>query len=185
MKSSIRLLAFIILIAFVLSACTDNRGNNINPTPDVESGGKTDSSVDAPKAVESKDLTSMETEFFYAGKDINRSDGDRLRIKLERNEHNELILSEAYRYGVSTKVGDEVLSGAQKLIDKFKLSELNETAELPESHSSMFFKAEYASGESIYFKVDDNPKTPWCNELAEYFLSVFEEYGETTVLPLN
>ncbi|MGI6671310.1 MAG: hypothetical protein ACOX58_07045 [Christensenellales bacterium] len=182
MKSSMKLLAFIILIAFALSACTDNGGNNI--TPDVEPGGKVDRSVDASKVIESKDLTSMEAEFFYAGKDINRSDSERLRFKLERNENSELILSEAYRYGISTKVGDEVLSGAQKLIEKFKLSELSETdiPELPESHSSMFFKAEYASGESIYFKVDGNPKTSWCNELAEYFLSVFEEYGETSVL---
>lgn len=154
--------------------------------PDILCGGRVDRGFDAPKVIQSKDLTALDTEFFYTEKY-----GDRgyacLRIKLERDEKNELILSEENRYNVSTEVGNEVLSGTQELIDKFKLSGLNGTDEytsgLPYPYSPMYFKARYASGESIYFYVDGNPQEPWCNELAEYFLNVFEEYGETSVLP--
>ena len=96
--------------------------------PDILCGGRVDRGFDAPKVIQSKDLTALDTEFFYTEKY-----GDRgyacLRIKLERDEKNELILSEENRYNVSTKVGNEVLSGAQELIDKFKLSGLNGTDE--------------------------------------------------------
>lgn len=126
----------------------------------------------------------METEFFYT-KESENYDYGCLRIKIERNEKNELILSEEYSNNVSINVGEEVLSGAQELIDKFKLSALNGTdkytSALPPPYSPMFFKAEYASGEKIYFYVDGNPEELWCNGLAEYFLNVFEEYGETSV----
>lgn len=187
MKKSIKLLALIVFIVFALSACTDNGGDNMNNDPDIMCGGTVDRSYDAPKVIESKELTSIETEFFYGENYINAGGCDCLRIKLERNEKNELFLSESYRYGVSTKVGDEVLVGARELIDKLKLAELNGTDKytsgLPQPYSPVFFKAEYASGEKIYFCMDGNPQENWCNELAEYFLNVFAEYGETSVLP--
>lgn len=186
MKNLIKLLALLILIS-ALGACRNSGGdNNMETDPDIMCGGVVDRSYDAPKVIESKDLTAIDTEFFYTENYGNRHDA-LLKIKLARNEKGELILSEENRYNVSAKVGDEVLSGAQELIDKFKLSELNGTdryrSGLPNPYSPIYFKAEYASGESIYFCVNGNAEEAWCNELAAYFLDVFEAYGETSVLP--
>lgn len=157
-----------------------------NPMKVID-GGIVDMSYDAPKVIESKDLTSLETELFYAGKYLNGGGYDCLRIKLERNEMDELILSETYSYNVTIKVRDEVLSGVQELIDKLELVKLNGTirftSALPPPNSPMYFRAGYASGESIYFKVDGNTQTPWSNELVEYILNVFAEYGASSVLP--
>jgi hypothetical protein len=172
----------IIILISALSACTGKGGNDIKRDEEIQCGGTVERSFDAPKVINSKDLTSMEAEFFYITDDENY-DYDCLRIKLERNEKNELILSEEYSYGTSIKVGEEVLGGAQEIIEKFNLSALNgtdkHTSALPPPYSPMFFKAEYSSGERIYFYVDGNPEELWCNGFAEYFLNVFEEYGET------
>lgn len=178
MKGFIKISTIIILI-FALNACSHNGENTVETD-----SGTVDKSFDAQKVIESKDLTALETEFFYTKKNGNH-DYACLRFKLERDEKNELILSEEYSYGVSIKVGDEVLSGAQEIIDKYELSKLNGTdkctPELSAPYSPMFFKADYASGDRIYFNVDGNPEELWCNEFAEYFLNIFEKYGETSI----
>lgn len=96
-------------------------------------------------------------------------------------------MSEEKGYGVSVKVNDKVLVGVQSLITALELSALNgtvkTTAGLSNPYSPIYLKAEYAGGERIYFCVNGNPQLPWCSELAEYVLQVFEEYGETSVLP--
>ncbi len=186
MKILIKVLAVIFLV-LALNACTKKGGHNMGTDPNIGTGGTVDRSFDAPKEIKSKDLTAMDSEFFYTIQ-YKPFDCARMHIKLVRNEKNELILSEEDCYNVSVKVGDEVLKGAQELIEKFELSKLNGTDKytsgLPEPYSlPMYFKAEYESGESIYFSMNSRPNSSWCNELAYYFLDVFEEYGETSVLP--
>lgn len=177
------LISLIVIILILVRKAYINHGK---PKPDVVCGGIVDSSFDAPKVITSKDLTAIDTEFFYTEADENRQYAC-LHITLRQNEKKELILSEEKRYGVNVKVSDAVLIGVQSLIDTFKLSALNGTvkytAGLPAPHTPIYLKAEYASGESIYFCVKGNPQELWCNELAEYVLRVFKEYGETSILP--
>lgn len=185
MKRLIKFLAFVILTS-ALSACTYNGGDSMNTNEQVVCGGTIDNSFDAPKVIQSKDLSSINTDFFYTEK-YGKHDYAYLHIKLERNEKNELILSEENRYKVSIKVDNEVLKGSQELIEKLELSSLNGTDQytsgLPIPYSPVHFSAKYANGESLYFCMNGNPEALWCNEIAEYFLDVFEQYGETSVLP--
>lgn len=185
MKHFIKFIAVIILI-LLLNACDNKGGKTMTTDPDIMCGGTVDRSFDAPKVIKSKDLTAIDTQFFYKEKYGNRN-YIRMHIKLEKNEQNQLVLSEKGFFDVSVKVGNEVLDGAQKLIEKLSLSKFNGedkyTSGLPDPYSPVYFKAEYASGESIYFYVDGNPEELWCNELGDYFIDTFEKYGETAVLP--
>lgn len=184
MQLLIKILTFIFLIE-TLNGC-DFYGGDVMKNDQVVCGGIVDKSYDAPKFIQSKNLSSVDTEFVYTEK-FGIHDHARLNITLRRNEQNELILSEQSRYKVSVKVDDDVLTGVQKIIEKFNLAELNGkyryTSGLPFQYMPIYFKAEYADGEKIYFFINGNPDELWCNELAEYFLNTFAKYGEKSVLP--
>lgn len=148
---------------------------------DVVEGGIVDNSYDAPKTIESKELSSVETEVFYSGKKENGELADEygyVEFKLKRDGDNNLILSESGRLNTSVNVGDEVLDGVQKIIDEYRLAELNGTVRytsgLPALYSPVYFKAEYANGEKIYFLVDGDPEAEWSGMLAEYLMGVLE-----------
>lgn len=181
-----RLPKILVTAILLLALGTYDNGSKAMIVKEPVCGGTIDNSFPAPKVIISKDLVSINTYFAYKER-YDPFDYGHLDIRLERNENNELILSENNRYHVSVKVGEEVLGTAQTLITKLELARLNgtdrHTAGLPPPHFPVHFKAKYASGERIYFSVDGDPEAAWSNELAEYFLDVFADYGETSVLP--
>ena len=153
-----------------LSERTKNGRGSERTDSKLETGGKVDNSYNAPTEIQSKQLTAMETEFWYIPEN-GKSEGMRLHLKLERNKDKELILSETNFYRLNVKVGDDVPQKIQKVIDSYELVKLNGTdvytAGLAPQYEPMYFRAEYASGEKLYFRMDGNPEAAWCKELAE------------------
>ena len=102
MKSLVIILTVLILAAAV-GSCTYKGEDHMTDDDKIECGGIVDNSFSAPKKIESKDLTALDTEFFYTERYGNREDV-LLNIKIERDEDNDLILSEDRYYDVRLKL---------------------------------------------------------------------------------
>lgn len=175
-----RIIVFCISLALLLAGCS----SDTNPP---ECGGKVDhSDKNALKIIESTELTAVSARFYlYDDVDMG-GDGSSYDFTLKRNDAGALMLNEDSTYHLSVAVGNEVLLQAQEIIVRNELAALNGddcyTSGLPEEFQPCSFTADYASGERIYFHLDNDPSAVWSAELLNCFRHAFADAGYPDVL---
>ena len=151
------------------------------------SGGEVDhSDPTAPKEIKSKDLSSLEMDFYLFDKLSTDWSGSGYHFSL-KEEDGKVILSEDAAFQISCEVDKEVLEEARQIIDQYGLVSLNGrhsyTSGLPAEYQPCYLNAEYASGEKLSFSMDGNPQSEWANAFLKYFRRVFADHGFAQAFP--
>ncbi len=139
-------------------------------------GGVTDrSNKNAPKTIESKDITLFKTYFIHA----DRAGGyTRHDFSAEKQAGGTVALtSKSYSEETKIEVGAEFMLSLQEIVDKHGLVSFNGTnrvtSGLPYQCEPCHLHCEYASGEKINFYMNGNPDSEWMADFAELFSTVF------------
>ena len=156
-----------------------------NPDEPVAGGTVTHVDPDAPKIVESKELTAFSAELFLS----NRWYGDEQHefvFTVSPDQNGALAASEA-NSGVSLPADEELLTGLASIIAEYDLASQNGlydvTAGLPPEAWAHPFHAAYASGEEISFTVNNQPFSAWGEAVYDLYASWFEKHGITALYP--
>lgn len=183
MKKFIVLLSIAVLSILCLTGCKDGGCNPINGRP--AAGGRVDNSYSAPKKITSDNIVSFSCKYFLYGEASSEFDSI-YEFSARKNDEEKMILSED-GYGISCEVSDEYLKALQDLIRKHDLISLNGTDEytsgLPEAYQPCFLKAEYDSGEKLYFRTNNDPFSEWGRDLLKLSQKEFNKHGITELDP--
>ena len=165
---------------FSLFGCRKN-----SPDEPVDGGTVTHVDSDAPKTVESKELTAFSAELFLS----NRWYGDEqheFHFLISPDQSGALTASEA-NSGVSLPADEELLTGLAEIVAEYDLASMNGlydvTAGLPPEAWAHPFHAAYASGEEISFTVNNQPFSAWGEAVYDLYASWFEKHGITDLYP--
>ena len=169
---------FLTIIGFlmVLTGCQKET------EPDIGTGGEVDNSTDAPKMIESKNITEFSFEFFVyywleEGEDL--SDNYCLKVK-------DGIVS---AFGIEEEADEQLMSDIQTLIDKYQLVENNGvdkyTSGLAPEYQPFTFEAVYDSGEKLYFSMDNGPYDDWEIDFFKLFYNYMISKGHDELVPLD
>ena len=157
----------------------------ISPDEPVDGGTVTHVDSDAPKTVESKELTAFSAELFLS----NRWYGDEqheFHFLISPDQSGALTASEA-NSGVSLPADEELLTGLAEIVAEYDLASMNSlydvTAGLPPEAWAHPFQAAYASGEEISFTVNNQPFSAWGEAVYDLYASWFEKHGITALYP--
>ena len=148
---------------------------------DIICGGTTDTSdYNAPKVIESDDLTGISVGFYHEGK-YDRSEGAYYTFYVKEDEDAKLILRDnAGSEGF--EVDKSVLEGVQAIIRKYDLAQSNGihkiTAGLAPQYQECFLEAKYESGEYLSYSGNSDPASEWTGELLEYLGKIFADNGD-------
>ncbi len=153
---------------------------------DVECGGTVDSSFDAPKTIESKDIVKLSLDCYiygYYGSD----DGGNYDFTLTKNDDGSAHLAVSGVFDAEDDVAPDVPASAQAIIDKYGLVKKNGTdsytAGLPPEFQPMHMSVEYASGEKLYFCENNDPDSEWTSEYLKLFKDALIAAGHDELLP--
>ena len=148
-------------------------------------GGKVDySDPTAPKAIESKDITSFSTYFFrYNDYD---GGGAGYSFKAEKNSVGTVTVSAGS--GDDACISDaSFMEKLQKIIEDNNLVIANgkntHTSGLPAEFQPCYLNADYASGEHLYFSVNNDPRGQWQSAVYYCFAEEFGSHGNNKYLP--
>lgn len=137
-------------------------------------GGVVDrSDHSAPKAILSKEIRAFSTTFWRYDEDSPQHEVRRWHITIRWEDTGELWME---INGDKAKLqGDTaLLAEVQDVIDRFGLVMHNGvdrvTSGLPPAYAPTWLKAEYASGERLYFQTNGDPDSPWTAAILEIFL---------------
>ena len=171
-KYAIAALAAVLVAAVAIRARAPQ-----SPPPD--GGTVTYRDSNAPKVIQSKEITALSTYFYCLDRYTPNSashyafeivpEGDLWRLTLSGTD------------GASAVIDREALSRVQAIIDEYKLAEHNGiyrvTAGLPVQFSPCSLNADYASGENLNFTLNGSIDRPWCIDLRNCFFDLFAEAG--------
>ena len=154
-----------------------DKGNHVTTgsTREEMPGGLKDlSNPDAPKKIESKDITFFETDFVYADKP---QEYGRYDFAAEKKDDGTVEVSWIdYKEESKAVVGPEFLISLQEIIDKHNLASNNGTyrvtSALPFPYEPCSFHCDYESGEKINFCKDGNPDSEWMGDIVDLFTAV-------------
>lgn len=180
------ILVLIVLFALLLTSCDlitslEDKMNN------VQCGGVVDNSdKNAPKKIDSKDITSFESYFFLYGQ-LDSSGDRQYYFSISENDNGKLVLKDRRADdSTSVEVDKSIFETIQEIIDNNELVKLNgidkHTSGLPAEYQPCYLKATYASGESLYFSQNNNPNAKWAKEVRDYLAQVFHEHGNDTYM---
>ena len=174
-----------LLISIVLCGLTLFGFGGCKKQPVAISGGTVDKTdYDAPKVIESKDITEFSTRFFLIegldGEVVNR----RFQFEIKNNENGELTVFET-ESGASVPANSELLASVQNVIDNNDLVSKNGiyriTAGLAPEYQEGFLNAAYASGETLSFTENNDPYAQWAKEMYAVFADWFENNGDSSL----
>ena len=158
------------------------------PTPDpehIEGGTTTRRDDDAPKEIASKELTGFSVNVYLQDRWSGEEDHF-FEFLIEEDDAGKLIASEK-NTGVSAEADEKLLSALQDVIDENELVKMNGlydvTAGLPPEFQECFFTANYASGEKLYFTINNEPAAKWGIGIYDTFASWFSEQGNDALYP--
>ncbi len=163
-------------------------GFNKPSRPEIICGGVTDNTDNgAPKEIASDELVSFSTKFFAYGKYGSDVSGT-FWFEAKPDENGRLFLSEKLAFNNTGCVTDaEFLPQIQKVIAKYDLAKLNGveryTNGLPPEYQPAFLSAEYASGERLYFCVNNSPHEGWSADIFALIADEFAKSGDRRFLP--
>ena len=168
----------IAVITGIITGCTV-RGRH-------EAGGTTDKTEpNAPKVINSKELTYLETDFRHNSR-WSAGDDHRFIFELSEDETGAIILKEKER-NISVTADQALMNSVQDIIDNDKLVQSNGiyrvTAGLPPEYQPCYFEARYASGEKISFTVNNDPYARWSADLYDLFADYFSRKGTDALYP--
>ena len=170
-----------ILCAFLFSGLFGCRKKPADdPSPEVIDGGThTERDPNAPKVIESKELTEFSAFVFLA----TRWRGDEIRsfdFRVKPDGNGTAAASEEIT-GISLPADDALLTALAEIIAKYDLASRNGlydvTYGLPEEYQAYPFRAVYASGETLSFTVNNNPYAAWAEEVYDVFAAWFSARG--------
>ena len=179
------LFSLIALLTVFSSGCSGRAEKEPLPTPPI-TGGKVDNSdPDAPKEIDSRDLAAFSYQFYLYGKNNHEEDSG-YHFEVKKTDDGTVSMEESARYQVTCSTGEHILVSLQALIEKYGLAKRNgvdkHTAGLPQEFQPCYFRADYASGESIRFSVDNNPEDPFSREVVKLLGDEFAARGEECFL---
>lgn len=145
------------------------------------SGGVVDhTDYNAPKEFKSDNLVSFSSSFFLYGEYGKEFDsGYGINVK---NDGTKFTLVES-GHNLSCETDENYLREVQNIIKKHNLLSLNgkdkHTSGLPGQFQPCYLKATYDSGEVLYFSINNNPTSEWCNDLLRLTRKEFNKHGIT------
>ena len=163
-------------------------GCDAAPIPEpIEGGTVTDKTdPDAPRVIESKDITEYHAHFMLYGEWAPGLPDAFFTFDVAPDENGVLVASELAT-GVSAPADEELLAALQTVIDEQELASNNGryrvTAGLPPEFSPCTVNVEYASGENLSFTENNEPDARWAKETYLVFASWFAGKGIDALLP--
>ena len=177
------MLCFTASLGLLFSACRKSKPGD-DPVP-VDGGNTTYQDPDAPKTVESKDLTEFSAVLWLD----TRYRGDEYRLfdfSVAPDESGTPVASEA-ETGISAPADRDLLDALAAIIAQYGLAAQNGlydvTAGLPPEFEAHPFTARYASGEEISFTVNNDPTSAWGEAVYDLFDEWFSARGEHALDP--
>lgn len=162
------------------------RRNKIN-RPEEECGGKiVKTDPKAPKSIKSDDITFFETEFFRNEDDTYRNSGY-YRFMLNKDENGSYTISGDKKEALKCETDREFATKLGKLIRDYGLIEQNGkyevTSGLPPECGPFVLRAEYSSGERLWFTCDGDPDDKFTGAVLDLFAKEFGKHGIEEYLP--
>ena len=150
------------------------------------SGGKVDGTdTNAPKVIESKELTDFAAAFYLRDR-LSAADSGTFRFEVRPDESGKLILREDFS-GASIEANASLLDDIIAIIDENDLVFMNGvsryTAGLDPDIALCELTANYASGEKLHFRIDNDWTAKWDEQLCDLFASRFEAAGVKLLAP--
>ena len=182
MKNNMKILIIFLTVIFLaLSSTGCNKSSGGIGEPDPVSGGKVvGTNKDAPKEIESRELNSFTAVFYLYAQDDGEKDSAYF-FEVKEDENGLITITESRAYNVSCESDRHIFEELQKIIEKYNWAELNGTDEytagLPPEYQPCCFNAVYESGESIYFRQDNDPNDPASREILKLLESEFAAHG--------
>ena len=170
-----------LLVLFVLTACTQE--DEPDPEP-IDGGTTTHIDADAPKVIESKDITAFSLNCYLS----NRWRGDEERFfRFAVKEENGVLTAFEERSGISHPADEALLTALQEVIDEYDLAKSNGiyevTAGLPPEYQESTLFVGYASGETLTFTRNNEPAAAWLESIYDIFADWFAANGDETLRP--
>lgn len=154
---------------------------------DPISGGVIDrTDPDAPKYIESKEISDFHASFYLVGKDELGTKSRSCTFDVSLDENGILTASEK-ESGISHAADGTLLSTVQSVIDGYDLVQKNGyyrvTAGLAPECWECTMTVHYASGETLTFTENNDPWDSWTDQIYIVFATWFAENGDDTLLP--
>ena len=175
-----------ISMLFGLGGCAGNNPPALNPES-IEGGtvtNKTD--YDAPKEIQSREITEFDTTFVSYTRWKTDDRDHRFHFTVKADADGTLIASEE-ELGVSRPADEALLSAVQEVIERNGLAAMNGvyrvTAGVDPDFGEGGMTVRYASGETLRFTDNNNPYALWSEELYDVFAAWFADRGEDALYP--
>ena len=175
-----------VLTALGLGGCKEEPVPAPAPDPEPIDGGTTVyTDENAPKTIVSKDIYALDVACFIAPR-WHGEDGHDFHFRIFANEESDLIAKEESS-GAIQYANEVLLSAVQAVIDKHELAAFNGvyevTAGLSPEYQEKTFNAEYASGETLRFTLNNDPYAAWALDLYDVFAAWFASCGDESLYP--
>lgn len=176
-------------VAVIIAGCKRSAEEEILEITDpgeVIDGGRVDNTdYDAPKTIESDELTYFNT-MFYRDADFVYDETRSYRFVLNKSEDGKYIISEEDG-NLECETDADFASKLQKLIRDDNLISFNGVDEYVAGISPEYgpyeLVAEYASGERLKFVMNGDPSDKWTYDVLDLFAKEFGEHGINDFLP--
>ena len=183
-RTQARVLPALLCAAALFALCGFADGSLTEPEP-IDGGTTYWEDPDAPKAIESREITGFYAAF-YLSERWNAEEIHDFEFRVTRGEDGVLTASEAIS-GVCLPADEALLSALQRVIDAYGLASRNGvydvTAGLPPEYQERTLRVDYASGECLRFTVNNDPYAEWAEEVYTVFADWFARQGDDSLLP--
>lgn len=146
----------------------------------IDGGSINNSDPDAPKEIESVEITEFYAKFYSGTRFYDDEMGGSFYEFIIQNENGKLVASET-NTGLRAEADDELLSSLAEYISDEGLAMMNGTSDvtagLPPEYQPCEVDVTYSSGENIYFTYDNNPYDEWSEKLVDVFADWFSKQG--------
>ncbi len=164
--------ALVLMVPVATGGCFMS-GQRMTEAEIEEDGGIRDhSNPDAPKTIRSREIVALNVNFRL----WDESDGQESRAyALDiRREGDVFLLTASGGTKGTVQVDASFPDKVQQIIEKHGLTRLNginrTTSGLPVEFSPCTLTVDYASGERLYFRIDNDPDAEWAEDMRELFL---------------
>ena len=150
-------------------------------------GGTTDNSdSNAPKVINSKEISLFSTRFCLLGEWTPGKENHTYTFEVRPDDNGQLTASER-SLKISVPADKALLEKLQIIIDEQKLAGMNGvskvTAGLPAEYQPCSLSVTYASGEKLNFTKNNDPRAEWAKKMYLTFADWFASHGNKTLLP--
>lgn len=144
--------------------------------PEIICGGTTkNNDPDAPKVIESTEITEFSVAVFLAER-CREEEDHRFDFQVKPDENGVLTAYEIYS-GIQHPADEALLNALQEVIAQNNLAAMNGiyevTAGLPPEYKARNLEVEYASGETLHYTADNDPYETWAVQVCDVFADWF------------